>query len=486
MKNVRLSLLLVSLAWFALLAALPWVRPTPVRAAGFVVNHHSDDANAHDTNPGDGSCLDALGRCTLRAALEEANAYAGADTITFANGMYIPLDAGVGALPAIGEQLRIDASSVWNAAENQPGVTLNGNNKSVPGLVLAADNCEVYGLFLINFTDAIGIYSASNTIGGTNQGWRNVIASNGGNGVILNGPSAHGNVVRGNWIGLSITGDTSAPNYAGVVIANGAYENTIGGAFGQGNYISGNTADGIVITGDNTDRNRLGANYIGMPAAGSSQALGNGAAGVIVHHGPRYTHVGGSSDDLAGNLIAYNAGEGVVIWDAHEQWVEANLILNNQAEGVSILNGAGNQILSNSIAGNTSHGVVVAGVPATGNLILANKIMANGGQGIELDTGGNTELAAPTIITASASGAWGTGCTGCLVHLFSDSADEGETYHGVATADGGGNWRYTGTLTGPNVTTTATDAGNNTSEFSAPFTIGGQHKVFLPFVVRNH
>ena len=40
-------------------------------------------ADAADAAPGNGTCATATGTCTLRAALEEANAFAGTDTITF-------------------------------------------------------------------------------------------------------------------------------------------------------------------------------------------------------------------------------------------------------------------------------------------------------------------------------------------------------------------------------------------------------------------
>jgi parallel beta-helix repeat protein len=471
-----------SLLLLALLCGLWGGRPSPARAAAaFVVTSNIDDGSAHDTSPGNGVCMDMLARgCTLRAAIEEANAYAGADTITFANSMYILLDTSVGGLPAITEQLRLDASSTWNTANNRPGVTLNGGNRGLPGLELFASNCEVYGLFIINFKDAISIYYPYNTIGGSLQGQRNVISSNSGYGVFISGVTAHHNVIRGNWIGLSITGDSTQPNDAGLVIVGGAYENTIGGdIFGQGNYISGNTTDGVVISGANSDGNLLGYNYIGTPAVGSSN-VGNGAAGVIVHHGPQNTQIGGGS--VAGNLIAYNVQEGVVIWDAHSNWVETNIIISNQSDGVYVTGGAGNQILSNTIAGNTSNGVYVTG--GAGNPILANNILSNGGKGIELVNGGNTELAAPTITTANAGGAWGTACAFCVINLFSDSADEGGTYEDFANADGNGNWSYTGALTGPNVTATNTNGVNNTSEFSAPKTI--QFFLYLPLILKDH
>jgi len=478
MKRQLLSLVLVTILLLALLGA----RPAPVLAASFVVNSAADDANAHDWLPGDGLCADSWGRCTLRVAIEEANAWPGADTITFANSMYILLDTTEGALPQITEQLRIDASSAWNTAADQPGVTVSGGNQSFPGLFLSTDSCEVYGLFLINFTDAIDIRSAYNTIGNPIQGQRNVISSNGNYGVSIYGPTAHHNVVSGNWIGLSITGDTKQPNHGGVRISGGAYENTIGGDMpGKGNVISGNTYNGVTILGANSDGNRLGANWIGLPAIGSLD-VGNGETGVYICNGPRNTQIGSSGNDLAGNLIAMNA-TGVGIWGAHSNWVETNSITENGTAGVYVKDGAGNYILSNEIASNTQDGVLVSGATATGNSILGNSIHHNGYKGIKLVDGGNTELAAPIITTANAGGASGTGCAGCTVHLFSDSADEGETYQGFASVDGSGHWTYAGALTGPNVTATNTDAGSNTSEFSTPYTL--RYKIYLPLVVRG-
>ncbi|MBI4233061.1 MAG: CSLREA domain-containing protein, partial [Chloroflexi bacterium] len=51
----------------------------------FTVNSTAD---AVDANPGDGTCSDLAGRCTLRAAILEANALAGADTINLPAGIY--------------------------------------------------------------------------------------------------------------------------------------------------------------------------------------------------------------------------------------------------------------------------------------------------------------------------------------------------------------------------------------------------------------
>ena len=461
--------------------------PSPIARAfpqgqTFNVNSSVDDASAHDSNPGDGRCLDTYGRCTLRAAIEEANAYAGADTITFARAMNIYLDTGQGALPQITEQLKIDASGVWNSSDDQPGVILSCNHGGFRGLRLTADYSEVYGLFVFSCRDAIEIMSAYNTIGGPNPGQRNVLSNNGpnGHGVVIWGSNAHHNVIQSNWIGLSITGDTKGPNWAGVVIFDGAHDNTIGGdTTAKGNYISGNTFPGVMIQDAGSDGNRLGGNMIGLPAVGSLD-VGNGTHGVYINTGPQNTKIGNIGVGLMGNTISMNREDGIYIKNANNNWVQENSINSNKLHGVDVDGGAGNQILANTIARNTTYGVYVHETTATGNLILANSIHHNGNKGIRLLAGGNTELAAPAITAASANGASGTACASCMIHVYSDSDGQGETYQGSVNADASGHWIYNGTLSGPNVTATSTDAGNNTSEFSAPKPITGPTPMPIP------
>jgi CSLREA domain-containing protein len=56
-----------------------------VWAASFTV---TTTADAADATPGDGVCATAIGECTLRAAIQEGNALAGADTVTLPAGRY--------------------------------------------------------------------------------------------------------------------------------------------------------------------------------------------------------------------------------------------------------------------------------------------------------------------------------------------------------------------------------------------------------------
>lgn len=77
-NRLLLLILLVGLS-MALLA------PTRALAAGFTVNNTGDTV---DAAPGNGLCADAGNACTLRAAIMETNALAGADTITLSAGTY--------------------------------------------------------------------------------------------------------------------------------------------------------------------------------------------------------------------------------------------------------------------------------------------------------------------------------------------------------------------------------------------------------------
>ncbi|MCA9901974.1 MAG: CSLREA domain-containing protein, partial [Anaerolineales bacterium] len=81
-------------ALFFIALAVTWSGGgTAVYATNFTVNSTTD---AVDASPGNGTCASSLGECTLRAAIQEANALAGADTITLPAGTYTLALAGTG------------------------------------------------------------------------------------------------------------------------------------------------------------------------------------------------------------------------------------------------------------------------------------------------------------------------------------------------------------------------------------------------------
>ena len=104
-----------------LIAAGIWLLAAPVWAATFTVDSTGDDP---DASPGDGTCATAWGACTLRAAIDEANAHPDADTIAFdiaGSGVHTIVPAG--GLPSITAPLTIDG---FTQPGSQPNTSATG------------------------------------------------------------------------------------------------------------------------------------------------------------------------------------------------------------------------------------------------------------------------------------------------------------------------------------------------------------------------
>ncbi len=107
------------------------------------------------------------------------------------------------------------------------------------------------------FPNIFGVWldqSSNDTIGGTSAGDGNVIGGAVGSAGIdvlreFNnsiGADSTGNVIQGNWIGISPTG-TALPNAGGITF-QGTSNNTVGGtSAGAGNIIADNTGDGVDV-----------------------------------------------------------------------------------------------------------------------------------------------------------------------------------------------------------------------------------------------
>ncbi len=308
--------------------------PGPVAAGEvFVVDSTADDG---DVNRGDGQCRASSGRCTLRAALEEANATPGHDRIEF-------------RIPGTGPH-RIEPQTAYPFIRDgaQAGVTIDGFTQpgarpntaqhgsnavimielrgtgpmGIDGLYFRSSDNEVRGLALFDFrrhlrfwgddvrnnvvagnhvgTDAAGTFLASarnpsgsipgdavhiqegssgNLIGGPARADRNVLSGSAGRGVGIYNPGTSDNVVRNNLIGLTPDGSGALKNWAhGVDVNYGATDNLI-----VSNVISGNELSGVEISHNAlgepshggtgpTTRNRVVDNRIGTNPAATSGA----------------------------------------------------------------------------------------------------------------------------------------------------------------------------------------------------------------------
>ena len=405
----------------------PTVAPAPLP---LVVNSTGD---AGDAVPGDNLCQTATpGICTLRAAIEEANAVNDVDTINFLiPGVGVQTISPASALPLISQPITINGYTQTGASENTLAVgdnaviniQLNGSGAGVgvDGLSITAGGCTVKGLAIYLFggdgiqlataggntiagnfigTDATGAGTTNgntaegvnisnvgtNTIGGSTTQARNVISDNGVGGVNISGASATGNIVQGNYIGTDRNGTADVGNTVDGVFVGGP-SNTIGGTTatpgqGEGNVISGNGAgavgSGVRVT---ANTNTVTGNLIGV-AAGGTAALGNSNNGVFITTAANNT-IGGIATNVR-NIISSNTGAGVAINGAG---ATGNIVQGNYI---------GTDATGTLDRGNTTDGVridggatvsTVGGLTATPGVPPGNVISGNASDGIEINSG---------------------------------------------------------------------------------------------------
>jgi titin len=222
--------------------------------------------------------------------------------------------------------------------------------------------------------------SVSNTIGGTVSSARNVISGNSTVGLELTGSGTKNNLVEGNAIGTNAGRTKAVANAAGVLLTGGAASNTIGGTSAPArNLISGNTNDGIDVSG--AKMNRIEGDYIGTNAAGTA-ALPNGSRGVSVAGGSSANTIGGTTS-ASRNVVSGNKFLGVDVGGVCRgaaptaNVIEGNYIGTNAAGSAAVDNFQYGVLLEKC-----SSGTRVGGTPAG----TRNLISGQGGTGIAIDT----------------------------------------------------------------------------------------------------
>ncbi len=319
--------------------------------------------------------------------------------------------------------------------------------------------------------DGIIVDGNANLIGGSGTGEGNLISGNSSEGLVLIG---NNNVVLGNLIGTDLSGTTAIANSLGIHILGD--ENIIGGSGpSEGNVISGNYT-GVMFPSP-AENNRILGNKIGTTSDGSSPIANN--LGISILFGAQHNAIGGLASG-EGNLIAYNAGEGILIGHlSHENPILGNTIRANNV-GIWVRDaGERNTFSRNTIYENTGLGIDLGPSGVSPNDVG------------DLDTGANTLLNFPEITSAGSTSVSGTACIGCTVELFIADQDpsghgEGQVFLDAATADASGNFTipvFFPIATCTRVTTTATDASGNTSEFSENHAIGFCLIIQFPWVI---
>jgi CSLREA domain-containing protein len=438
----------------------------PAHAKTFTVNSTSDASDDALNGTCDADPRVFVVRCTLRAAIEEANERIrnpGADTINFNIPSTDPTCnattrvctiSPASTLPLITEAVTINGYTQRPCSTNpapcsRPNTAAVGNN----------------AVLLIQLNGASGSSSAGLWINASNSVVKGLVINRFGKGIIIGidnigaDPST-GNTIAGNFIGTDPSGTLDRGNRdSGVSMAGSGSNNTVGGTTpAVRNLISGNGHDGISIHNSPATGNQVLGNYIGTDKSGTAN-LGNDWNGVQLR--------------TANNTIGDNTGAG------------ANVIAFN-GQDPSFNNG--------------THGVLVVSDLATGNRILRNSIFSNTGLGIDLggngrttndvgdaDTGSNNLQNFPVLISAETPFFFdapttikgrlnSTPGTTFVIRFFSNpSGDEGKRFIGQKTdvvTDSSGNASFSFTPNqrvevGQRITATATDPNGNTSEFSA-------------------
>jgi CSLREA domain-containing protein len=461
-----LRFLLGMLIVVSLLALHP---ASPAYAASFTVTSTGDQPDADTT---DGLCRIAGSKqCTLRAAIQQANASPGNDTITFKLGTATITPSSV--LPDLTDDKGV-------TIRGNRDITLDGSRVGSKGISIRnSRNNKIQGLLIRNFTYGILIsgvlfdVASGNLVGTDADGMndaqeRNVLRDN-TFGVYIGGIGANHNTIAGNYIGTNPGGTSAARNAVGVWIGDFAGYTWVGtngdgirdGA--EGNVISGNdVAIGVYGGGTVT----IAGNIIGL-ASNGADPLPN-IVGIFLSRSNLNligTNGDGIADDDERNAISSNTGTAIEL-DAVENTVIAGNYIGTQANGSgnrgntsgivileSNLNGisSGNMIggdtpeEGNIIAHSAESGVLINGdpqgnEPPFNNSILSNRIFDNGGLGIDLvpvwnvfgvdpndtgdsDAGPNNMLNYPEL-SAAESGGGVTAILGGIVDGLPDTTFE--------------------------------------------------------------
>lgn len=353
------------------------------------------------------------------------------------------------------------------------GNTANGINLSRGGCT----NNTIQGNFI--GTDASGAFAlgnggvgvnladvARNTVGGLTALARNLISGNTNAGVALvaavNGGSS-ANQVLGNFIGSDVTGTLSVSNrYEGIFLQQSA-SNIIGGVVpGAGNLISGNGYRAIYL--ENACWNIFQGNFVGTTVDGYTP-LTNG----LLNNGPGFELKLNSTNNLIGGT-APGAGNRI----AYTPSLRAGIRVRNNT-------GNGNAFLGNAIFATSALGIELGAV--TGDAVGANP-----NDSCDPDTGPNLWQNFPVLsnsyagATVRISGSFNsTQGRQYRLEFFANRScnvagnGNGELYLGFTNITLGATCSNNFTVTLPvavpaeftQITATATDPQNNTSEFSA-------------------
>ena len=378
--NGRPMMIARALACLMLIASLTLISDSRSNAAvpaAEKVYEVNSDGDEPDVNLGDGICATSFGKCTFRAAIENANQDGLPSRITFASQMTISIDP-FNSVYGFGYGLAedytvIDASDRWDGSwpEGHPGVNIIDNRYTLGLLLIQGDYAIVRG---IEFT------------GGGNKG----IVVDGSKGTIIGGTNPKQRNV------FSITEDAGYPSI-GVEISGGSSKTDVRGNYfgtrdGQNAFLTPGEYGVYLTNGDNTVRDNL--------IVGHSEA---GILSWIEGHNLIIDNIIGADAD---KISAIPNRIGIALNFSDENQIgPGNYISKNSQEGILIDHSDNNLVMGNRISSNGNHGInIVSSLANRIGLYFDNVIKVNTGNGINIDHGHNTQVIFNSICSNTEAG----------------------------------------------------------------------------------
>jgi CSLREA domain-containing protein len=337
--------------------------------------------DAPDASPGDGICADAAGQCTLRAAVQEADAQPSGSTIT----IMVP----AGTFPLKLGVLSLAANTITIQGAGAAATTVDGRNASQVFNIGPAASVTLGQLAIIHGNASLGggIQNAD-TLTLTNSTVTSSVAGNGGG--IYNDQGGT----------LTLTGTTVSQNVAGR--DGGGVANNGGTLQLSLSTVSGNKAGqaggGI-------------ANFFGTASVSQSTIAGNAASGTSSEGGGGIANGDGTltvdKTTISGNSTNSGTG-GSAIFNILTATVSNSTISGNTSPKTSgsLLNSDTLTLSYVTIADNSSGIVNTASVTATGtifgNSTQGPNCFGNRFQepfGFNLDSGTSCRLSQATDLT---------------------------------------------------------------------------------------
>lgn len=233
---------------------------------------------------------------------------------------------------------------------------------------------------------------------------RNYIAGDSGPGIQLNNFGTKSNTVVNTYIGVNTANGVPTGNanqlQNGVLLTDGASNNTIGGSQSDANVIGNIRGDAVRVAGKagasplRSRSNIIRGNIIGVGPNGTTQH-GNSGSGIVLDTAVELTVIGGTA--AQSNLIANNQLDGIRLAGSQvfSNTIQVNTIRDNTRNGI-FLDGPRNTVVLGladapvAITGNTLDGISATNAVSTSVRYAA--ITENEDNGLSLSGGSDATL----------------------------------------------------------------------------------------------